>query len=165
MKTAARLCALAIEHRQLTDQLAYQAGHDRLTGLPNRYLFDDRLRQALVISERNQKLFALLFIDLDGFKQINDSYGHAFGDEVLKTIAGRLTASVRHSDTVARIGGDEFTVILNNIAAKEDAALVGEKLVDVLTQTFEVNGWPVLVTPSIGISVFPYDGADAASLQ
>ncbi|MDQ6700103.1 MAG: diguanylate cyclase [Acidobacteriota bacterium] len=165
MQYAARLASVTIEHRQLADQLSYRAQHDNLTGLPNRYLFEDRLEQALAISGRQSTMFALLFIDLDGFKDVNDQWGHAAGDELLKRVAERLQTNVRRSDTVARIGGDEFTVILNDIGSRDAAAEVGEKLLRAFHDPFVLDNHVGLVTPSIGISVFPDDGCDSATLK
>ncbi len=165
MQYAARIASVAIEHRKLTDQLSYRAGHDTLTGLPNRYLFEDRLEQTLAVSTRQNAKFALLFIDLDGFKRVNDEMGHAAGDELLKGVGERLQTTVRRSDTVARIGGDEFTVILNNIGCREAAASVARKLVRVFQEPFPLHGIDRVVTASIGIGVFPEDGRDSALLK
>ncbi len=165
MQYAARLASVAIEHRQLADQLSYRARHDNLTGLPNRYLFEDRLEQALAISARQNARFALLFIDLDGFKHVNDQWGHSAGDELLKRIAERLQDNVRRSDTVARIGGDEFTLILNDIDSRDAAASVGEKLLGAFREPFVLDSHVAQVSPSIGISVFPEDGSDSATLK
>lgn len=169
MDYAARLASVAIEHRQLTDLLAYQAGHDRLTGLANRHLFEDRLKQTIALSVRNATKFALLFIDLDGFKRINDRLGHAAGDCLLKGVAERLQAGVRRSDTVSRIGGDEFTVILGDIGGRRGAESVAYKLLQSFIEPFALDEDPDgslgIVVPSIGIAVFPEDGRDSAELQ
>ncbi|MDQ6664622.1 MAG: diguanylate cyclase [Acidobacteriota bacterium] len=169
MDYAARLASVGIEHRQLTDRLAYQAGHDRLTGLANRHLFEDRLRQTLALSERHGTKFALMFIDLDGFKEINDRWGHSAGDQLLKGVAERLQAGVRRSDTVARIGGDEFTIILSDVGGRQGAASVGRKLLGCFEEPFPLDENPDgrlgVVSASIGISLFPDDGKDAAALQ
>ncbi|MDQ2899330.1 MAG: diguanylate cyclase [Acidobacteriota bacterium] len=169
MDYAARLASVAIEHRQLADLLAYQAGHDRLTGLANRHLFEDRLKQTIALSARHGTKFALLFIDLDGFKRINDRLGHSAGDRLLKCVAERLQAGVRRSDTVSRIGGDEFTVILGDVGGRQDAASVARKLLHCFEEPFALDEYPnghyEIVTPSVGISIFPEDGRNAAELQ
>lgn len=170
MDYAARLASVAIEHRQLADRLAHQAGHDRLTGLANRHLFEDRLKQTLALATRRASKFALMFIDLDGFKGINDRLGHSAGDQLLKGVAERLQSGVRRSDTVARIGGDEFTIILDDIGGRQDAATVARKLLRCFEKPFPLdedhpNGRHAVVTPSVGISIFPEDGNDAGALQ
>ena len=157
--------AVAIEQRRLAEQLAYQAQHDALTGLPNRSLFEDRLQQAIALAERSGKRVALFFIDLDRFKQINDTLGHHVGDELLKQVALRLAEQVRRSDTLARMGGDEFTLILGNLKHPADALRIAQKLLTVLSQPFQVRGHEFYVTGSIGISVYPDDGMDTAILQ
>ena len=110
-----RLAAIAIEQRQLTDKLAYQAQHDTLTGLPNRALFEDRLQRALAMARRQGWLAAVLFVDLDRFKQINDTLGHPVGDALLQQVARRLENCIRRTDTLARMGGDEFTLLLTEL--------------------------------------------------
>jgi diguanylate cyclase (GGDEF)-like protein/PAS domain S-box-containing protein len=153
------------EKKQLLDRLDQMAHFDELTGLPNRALFMDRLKQAVAMSRRDNKRFALLYLDLDGFKRINDTYGHDAGDRVLKTVAARLSTCVRMSDTIGRMGGDEFTVILSTIAKHDDAGYVAEKIVAALNRSFRVsnedNG---NISVSIGISVFPDDATDGNQL-
>jgi diguanylate cyclase (GGDEF)-like protein/PAS domain S-box-containing protein len=139
-------------------QLAY---NDTLTGLPNRMLFRERLQHALLQAGRSGSRVALLYLDLDRFKFINDSLGHDVGDRLLKEVAVRLAASVRESDTVARLGGDEFTVMIEQIELSEDAAVVAQKIVHGLSQPYSVEGHEIYTSVSIGISVFPED-ADAA---
>jgi diguanylate cyclase (GGDEF)-like protein/PAS domain S-box-containing protein len=140
------------------------AQQDALTGLPNRLLFQDRVRVALAQAERRDLSPSLLFIDLDHFKQINDSYGHSFGDQVLQSVAVRLGDSLREGDTVARSGGDEFTVLLPDAGGQMDVSRVARKILKELRQPFQIDGREVSVTASIGISIFPEDGKDAATL-
>lgn len=146
--------------KRAEERLIELAHFDQLTGLPNRTLFQDRLRQALPQASRNGKLVALLFLDLDRFKFVNDSLGHTVGDLLLKEAAGRLTHCVRKSDTVARLGGDEFTVILTNITSVHDAAKVAQKILDDFSRPFGSQGPELFVTPSIGITLYPFDGDD-----
>jgi diguanylate cyclase (GGDEF)-like protein/PAS domain S-box-containing protein len=162
---ASRLAAIAIEQRQLTDQLAHQAQHDALTGLPNRVFFADRLQQALAQARPHGSLVAVLFVDLDRFKQINDTLGHSVGDSLLQQVARRLEGCVRQTDTLARMGGDEFTLLLTELKDQQYALLVSQKLLDALKAPFHVDGYELFVTASIGISLYPRDGRDAATLQ
>ncbi len=165
MERASQLAAIAIDRRQLTELLTFQAQHDAVTRLPNRFLFTDRLEQALLNAKRNQKGVALLYIDLDDFKTINDTLGHAAGDKLLCEVAERFLKSVRGNDTVARTGGDEFTAIVQDLDQIEAAHQVAEKLLRSLRHPFEIEGQELQVSASIGISVFPYDGEEAESLQ
>lgn len=146
--------------KRAEERLIEMAHFDQLTGLPNRTLFQDRLRQALPQASRTGKLVALLFLDLDRFKLVNDSLGHTVGDLLLKEAAGRLTHCVRKSDTVARLGGDEFTVLLTNITSVHDAAKVAQKILDDFSRPFGLQGPELFVTPSIGITLYPFDGDD-----
>jgi len=142
-----------------TEKLAYLASHDHLTGLPNRELFRAQLATALAHGERNNSLVALFFMDLDGFKQINDRHGHAAGDQVLVEVAHRLTAGVRKEDLVARVGGDEFTLLLANLNSPDDAKAIAEKLISAVAQPIESDqDWPLRVGLSIGIAFYPLDG-------
>jgi len=171
-RTACRVILLDItEHLQLTArlqerelQLEHLVQHDTLTGLPNRLLFADRLGQAIRQAHREQRQVALLFLDLDGFKSINDSLGHPAGDQVLKQAATRMLGLVREGDTVARLGGDEFTVILAKLKDGSSAGLVAHKLNEVFRRPFTVDGRTLYVTTSIGISLFPQDGSDVNTL-
>jgi diguanylate cyclase (GGDEF)-like protein len=143
----------------------HQACHDPLTGLPNRQLLHDRLQLAAAHARRHQQQVAVLFIDLDGFKDVNDTLGHPAGDVLLQRVAQRLRACVRRaSDTVARLGGDEFVVVLGEVNRSLDFALMAQKIVRELGRPFAVDGQDVRVTASIGISLFPYDGADPEAL-
>ncbi|WP_158263760.1 putative bifunctional diguanylate cyclase/phosphodiesterase [Deinococcus arcticus] len=146
-------------------RLAHQAQHDVLTGLPNRALFQDRLERGIATAVRERRRVAVLFIDLDGFKAVNDTLGHAAGDELLREVAARLQDSVRRNDTVARLGGDEFTVMLLSIHSAQDAALVAAKILERLRQPIALGGAQAHVTGSIGVSLYPDDGADAQDLQ
>lgn len=134
------------------------ATHDTLTGLPNRYLMFDRLNQLLIRAERFATGFALLFMDLDGFKRINDSRGHDVGDLLLRGVAERLTQSVRAADTVARIGGDEFVILLDGPRTGDDATAVAQKIQGAIGKPFALPGGPANVTVSIGIGLYPEDG-------
>jgi diguanylate cyclase (GGDEF)-like protein/PAS domain S-box-containing protein len=152
------------ERKQALQRLDYLATHDTLTGLPNRTLFADRLEQALTRSGWNNRLVAVMFLDLDHFKGINDTLGHDAGDQLLRTVAVRLTSAVRDGDTVARQGGDEFTIILIDMAHIDDVALVAQKILNAMAQPFDWGGHRMPVTFSIGIACFPVDGTDAQTL-
>jgi diguanylate cyclase (GGDEF)-like protein/PAS domain S-box-containing protein len=153
------------ERRQAEDEAHRRANHDALTGLPNRALLRDRLDQVLAASGRSGRLAALLFLDLDHFKRVNDTLGHAAGDLLLQTVAARLIKSLRAEDTVARIGGDEFVVLLPGIQSIGDAADVARKITALLAAPIAVGGGEVSVTASVGISIYPADGSDAAALM
>lgn len=154
-----------ITHRKEDEERVWrQANYDALTGLPNRSLFVDRLSQAVRQCRRDNKKFALMFIDLDGFKQVNDTLGHAAGDLLLQQTAGRLQDCMRSSDTVARLAGDEFTIILQGIRGREDAAVVAGKILEGLSQPFDLEGRPAQVRGSIGIAVFPDNAPDGTEL-
>jgi len=140
------------------------ADHDALTGLPNRRLLEDRLTQALALSYRNRKNTAVMFVDLDRFKNINDSLGHSVGDALLKDVAGRLVKQLRVGDTICRIGGDEFVVVLPEAKRSSDVAHVAQKVIEQLSQPVTVEERELVVTCSIGIAIYPDDGRDAESL-
>ncbi|HEY0514593.1 MAG TPA: EAL domain-containing protein [Thermoanaerobaculia bacterium] len=150
--------------KRAESQIAYQACHDALTGLPNRMLFNDRLTQALARARRHGGRLAVLFLDLDQFKVVNDTLGHAAGDRLLVEIAGRLQETVRASDTVARVGGDEFTFLLTGVAGGADAARAAQKILEAVSRPLEIDGHRLYVTTSLGISLFPDDGEAAESL-
>lgn len=153
------------ERRELQERLEQMAQFDMLTGLPNRRMFLDRLAQTVAVAKRSGQRFGLLFIDLDGFKRINDLYGHEAGDRVLRTVAARLSACIRISDTVGRIGGDEFTVILGALTRYNDAGQVAEKILLALRCPITLpNGQKDSIGSSIGISVFPEDADDGDGL-
>lgn len=155
---------LAQTLQSANDQLRTVALFDNLTALPNRLLLDDRMRQALVHAERAGKSFAVLFVDLDRFKAVNDSYGHSVGDALLQAVGGRLTSVLRKGDTVARIGGDEFVIILEDLSAPPDAALIGKKILAELCAPFGIRGHELNISCSIGISLCPQDGLDLDTL-
>ncbi len=159
-----RLEAEITERRQAEARALHIADHDSLTGLPNRRLLEDRLTQALALSKRNRKLTATMFVDLDRFKTINDTLGHAVGDVVLKQVAERLVGQLRVGDTVCRVGGDEFLVVLPEIKRAADAAHVARKVIENLSAPIHVDGHELSVTPSIGIAIYPDDGRDADAL-
>jgi len=138
--------------------------HDVLTGLPNRRLLEDRLENMLERAERNQLRAAVLMVDLDGFKQINDAYGHAVGDEFLREAALRLGSVVRKADTLARTGGDEFTVLVSDIAQPNGAEILAQKLQQVLDQPIHVRDLKLRVSGSIGVALYPDDGKTANEL-
>ncbi|MBI4685089.1 MAG: EAL domain-containing protein [Nitrospirae bacterium] len=165
------------ERKRAEEQIKYMAYYDHLTELPNRLLFTDRLYHAISLAERHHRESAILFLDLDNFKRINDSLGHRIGDLLLKEVARRLVASVRKSDavthntgepagiTVARIGGDEFTILLTEIKDQtQDITKVVNRLFDSLSKPFIIDGHEIFVTVSLGVAVYPYDGADTDSL-
>jgi len=154
------------EARRLAEaKLRFQAHNDTLTGLPNRLLLADRLSQSVALASREQRMLALLYIDLDGFKLVNDSLGHGVGDTLLVQVAERLLGRVRRSDTLARLGGDEFTVLLALLNEKEDAALVAKDLLDVLAAPFHIEEHEINIGASIGISVFPDTAREAVLLM
>ena len=154
------------ERKEREDRITFQAFHDALTGLPNRILFGDRLDQALTQAKRRKSLTpAVMFLDLDRFKLINDTLGHDAGDVLLKEVANRLRACVRESDTVARFGGDEFTVLLTEITQESDAHAVATKILETMKQPVLLVGQPTIITTSIGISLYPKDGSDAETLM
>jgi len=164
LDAAASVLSAGLQRIDSETRLAYLAQFDALTGLPNRALLSDRFSQMIVQALRHAKSLGVLFIDLDDFKLVNDSLGHAGGDALLKEAAQRLQASVRGGDTVARISGDEFAVILADLARPEDAAIVAQKIIDRLAPAMEVRGQEVFVTASLGIAAFPADGNDVETL-
>jgi diguanylate cyclase (GGDEF)-like protein/PAS domain S-box-containing protein len=152
------------ERKQVEQRLERLALYDTLTGLPNRMLFFDRLNQLLALARRNQYVLALLYMDLDNFKHINDTFGHEVGDLVLIEVSKRMTSCTRSSDTVARMGGDEFIGICARIAAPGDAAVVASKVIAVLARPFRIKGLELAMGVSIGSSIYPLDGDDAETL-
>ena len=145
-------------------QMTHTAQHDFLTALPNRILLNDRVSQAITLAPRHGKKVALLFLDLDGFKHINDSLGHPIGDKLLQSIAGRLVDCVRGSDTVSRQGGDEFVVLLSEVDQPEDAAITARRMLQTVAEAHSIDRHDLHVTASIGLSVYPDDGLDAETL-
>ena len=154
-----------VERRQAEARVHHMAYHDSLTGLPNRALLSDRLDRAMLAVQRSDRKLAVLFIDLDRFKTINDSLGHLTGDYLLKEVASRLCRAVRASDTVARLGGDEFVVLVPGIRAADECTHVAEKIIEMLASPFPIEGRMLHITPSIGISMYPDDGADVETLM
>jgi len=150
--------------REMSLRMSELAQHDVLTGLPNRLLLNDRLACAIATSRRQIRSFAVLFMDLDRFKRINDSLGHAAGDAVLQSVAKRLVGCVRNSDTVSRQGGDEFVILLSEVACPEDAAFSADKLLAAIAEPHRIAGEDLYVTASLGIAVYPGDGVDAETL-
>ncbi len=150
--------------RSMAMKMAHLAQHDFLTNLPNRVLLNDRIAQAIEVSKRHQTKIALLFLDLDNFKHINDSLGHPTGDKLLQLVATSLNASVRGNDTVSRQGGDEFIILLSDITNSEDAASTADKILEILTLPHVVSNSQLYITTSIGISIYPEDGLDAEML-
>ena len=150
--------------RELTRHLSHLAEHDTLTDLPNRLLLNDRLTRAIALAERHHKPLAVLFLDVDGFKAVNDSLGHAAGDAILRSIAARLGAAIRKSDTVSRYSGDEFVIVLPEIEQGDDAAVVARKLVRAASGPHRIEARNITVTASVGIALYPDDGRDAETL-
>jgi len=150
--------------RAMALQIVHSAQHDFLTGLPNRMLLNDRLSQAITLAPRHFKKVAILFLDLDGFKHINDSLGHPTGDKLLQSIAKRLVECVRGSDTVSRQGGDEFVVLLSEVERSEDTAITARRMLQAVAESHSIDQHDLHVTTSIGVSVYPDDGLDAETL-
>jgi len=146
------------------ETIQHMAYYDPLTDLPNRMLFNDRLGQALAQARRKNQLVAVLFLDLDRFKMINDTLGHTLGDLLLRSVAERLKKCLREGDTIARMGGDEFTFLLTGILQVEEAVKTAQNILEVLKPPFNLEGHEAHITPSIGISIFPYDGSDSVTL-
>jgi len=154
----------SIERKQTEERLSYLAQFDHLTGLANRTLFNERLAQAITWADRNDHLVALLFLDLDHFKAINDTLGHNAGDRLLISVADRLKGCVRKTDMVSRFGGDEFTIILEGLSSAKDAASVAHKILETLLPPFDLDGHEVYVTASLGISIYPLDGGTTVEM-
>jgi diguanylate cyclase (GGDEF)-like protein/PAS domain S-box-containing protein len=155
------------ERKQAEEELAYMATHDALTGLPNRWLLNDRLTLRLAHAHRNQQKLALTLLDLDHFKDVNDTLGHTVGDKLLQVVGERLKSLVRKSDTVARMGGDEFMLLLAlpGIGGEEDAANIAQRILEAFRKPFVFNGHEIRITTSIGIAFYPDDGEDADTLM
>jgi diguanylate cyclase (GGDEF)-like protein/PAS domain S-box-containing protein len=156
--------ATAIERKQLHARLQRMAQYDQLTQLPNRELLRERLKASLALARADSGRMALLYVDLDRFKQVNDTFGHAVGDMLLQAVANRLKGCVRETDTVARIGGDEFVVLLHNIHAAEDAENVAGKIRQVLVQPLRLDGHNLTIQPSIGVARYPEHGTEEKQL-
>jgi diguanylate cyclase (GGDEF)-like protein/PAS domain S-box-containing protein len=158
------VCRDITERRQYEQKLAEMATHDALTGLPNRTLLSDRFTVALALSRRTRNRLAVMMLDLDRFKAVNDSMGHDVGDELLKAVGQRLKVTMRESDTVARIGGDEFVVLLPQIPNADEAAKSAQRILDAFREPFIFDGHRARITSSIGIAVYPEGGKDIESL-
>jgi diguanylate cyclase (GGDEF)-like protein len=152
------------ELAQYSKQQQALALHDPLTGLPNRRLLEDRIETTLQHASRNHLKAAVMYLDLDGFKAINDTYGHAYGDEILKAVAGRLVGSSRKEDTVARIGGDEFVIVLSQVSGLSDAQEPAAKLVDIVSEPYFIKDLTLRLSTSIGISIYPDDADNVQAL-
>ncbi len=153
------------EQRAAQDAIAYQAQHDYLTGLPNRQLYKDRFDQLLAISRRHAKQFALIYLDLDRFKPINDKLGHQIGDKLLVTVAQRLTQLVRASDTVSRLGGDEFAILVSEIHDPHDVTVMAGKILTALALPFDIEGHTLRISGSLGVAFYPDHGTDMETLM
>ena len=162
---AAHTAKLADSLKFANEQLRAVALYDSLTGLANRMLLDDRMAQTAARAERTGKSFAVMFVDLDRFKTVNDSHGHRVGDDLLKSVARRLSSCIRKADTVARTGGDEFVIILGDIGEAKEVAMVGNKILDELSRPFFIEKHELEISCSIGISVYPKDGKDLSTLM
>ncbi len=154
------------EQQQVAQRIHHLAHHDSLTGLPNRLLFNDRLGQAISLAKRDSRRFALLYLDLDKFKPVNDTLGHNAGDELLRNASNRMRRQVRESDTVARVGGDEFALILRDINNHESVAAVAGKIIGAIGKPFylERQGQSVDIGTSIGIAIYPDDAQEHETL-
>lgn len=164
LQGAADLAATAFTKGRLLEEIRHQALHDDLTGLPNRVLLEDRVRQGLREARRHRRRLALLFLDLDRFKNVNDSMGHKFGDSLLQAAAQRISGSLRESDIFARMGGDEFVIVLHDIQEADAATLVATKLLEVMRRPFDIAGRTLYVSASVGVAVYPDDGTDYGAL-
>lgn len=153
-----------IQRKQAEDKLSFLARFDTVTNLPNRYLFTDRLGQMLAQAQRNDWSTGVLFVDLDRFKAVNDTYGHAAGDQLLRQAAARMQSCVRNSDTVGRLSGDEFAIMLSNLARTEDAGMIAQKIVEALAAPFDIDGKQAHISASIGIALYPSDGQEPDAL-
>lgn len=165
VKAALEKFNLEEELRRREELIKHMAYHDTLTGLPNRLLLYDRLTKALEYAQRYCKMLSICFIDLDGFKAINDTFGHDTGDLLLKQVSERLKACVRKSDTVARMGGDEFVIMLQDIGEPEDAEITAGKILKELAKSFVLSGKELFITVSIGLSLYPTDGTGIEDLM
>ena len=152
------------DRKRAEDRLVYLAHHDELTGLANRTLFNDRLQQAMIEAERHERLVATVFMDLDRFKNVNDTLGHGVGDQLLKAVAERLLGAVRRGDSVARLSGDEFTIVLSDMAHADDAGRVAQKILDVFALPFHIDGRDLFIGASLGITIFPSDTRDVETM-
>lgn len=162
--TSVQLQTATEELEKSREKMAHLANHDSLTDLPNRAQLSDRMEQAIAWAKRHHEKFAVLFVDLDRFKQVNDTFGHATGDQLLQSVAQRLRSVVRHSDTVSRLGGDEFVLLLSEVNEEEVTAVKVEKIRQVVVAPYSIAGNDLDIGATIGISIFPDDGNDATML-
>ena len=153
------------KYKRQEEHIHHQAYHDALTDLPNRLLFADRVKQAVAHAYRQRQQLAVMFIDLDRFKQVNDGFGHHVGDQLLQEVSKRLQALVRADDTVARLGGDEFTLLLPNISHTDDTIKIADQMIKAFDMPFVIEKYELFTSPSIGIAIYPYDGTDAGTLM
>jgi len=160
-----RAVRYAIERKRAEETIRQLAYHDSLTGLPNRRLFNDRLNLEMAHANRNQQKLAVMLLDLDDFKDVNDTLGHSVGDQLLQAVAQRLRSLLRQSDTVARMGGDEFMLILPEIAEEEGATKVATKVLAAFRKPFVFDGHEIRITTSMGIALYPDDGEDSDTLM
>jgi len=165
MDMAAKLATICIDHHCTTSQLAHLVRHDRLTGLPNRLMFEERVEQAMNLANRHGWKMALMLMDIDKFKTINDTLGHDVGDRLLQQFADRMRHQLRATDTIARLGGDEFVVVLSEVGGPEDATCIAKKLTEAMKEPFDIGHRQFAATCSIGIALYPTDGEDPAALQ
>jgi len=163
-RMASRTARMAASLQKANAELKHMVLHDALTQLPNRLLLEDRISQAIEVCRRSGSRCAVLFVDLDRFKTVNDSLGHFYGDELLRAVADRLRSTMRSEDTVSRLGGDEFVVLLRHVGEDQDTAIVAQKVVEVLSAPVLVHGQELCVTPSVGVTIFPDHGASAQQL-
>ncbi|MFN7992961.1 MAG: sensor domain-containing diguanylate cyclase [Bryobacteraceae bacterium] len=164
LDSAAKLAALAVQRRVMYDQLSYRARHDPLTGIENRASLFDKLNREIAIARANGSILGLIYIDLDQFKSVNDSYGHPAGDAVLQAVCKRMLTVIRRADTLARLGGDEFAILIPNLGERKDALRIASHLVQSISTPIQFNGHELTVGASVGISVFPADGHNAEAL-
>ena len=154
----------SIQQARMAQRLYHMAHHDQLTGLANRALFWDRLEHLLKVARRTKQIVGVAYLDLDGFKRVNDEMGHNAGDELLKVVAERLVESMRDSDTISRFGGDEFVVLIENMPERSHSQIVGKKIVDVIKQPIVIDGFQADVSASVGIALYPDGGQSADDL-
>lgn len=159
-----RLAGIAIESSASQKKIRFLAHYDGLTSLPNRFLFREYFDQALRNARRHRNRFAVFFVDFDRFKEINDSFGHAAGDQVLREIAARLRAALRDTDMIARMGGDEFCVLIEDLEGDRHAAHIAQKLLDAASRPLTINQQEYRLSVSIGIAIYPEDGTDRNTL-
>ena len=158
------VCEDITERKRAEETIRRLAYHDPLTGLPNRALFNDRLEVALAHARRNREKLAVMMLDLDYFKEVNDTLGHAAGDQLLQAVGQRLTTLLRESDTICRLGGDEFLILLAGIGGADDVTKVAERILDAIRKPFQLLGQTLNITTSLGIAVYPNDGDDGNTL-